>query len=202
MRSSPPRVQRPPPVIPPQVFTPQIPTSWVPDERYIGFSDFSNNMWHRLTQPTEAVWLENPSQHGLGGGFEAKFNHTSRSELPPQFYHISNLHQLHCLNIIRIRYFELFLDTPSLSKISETAAGDTAYHVDHCIEYLRMTIMCGKSWEVEADSPPGTPYELKIDPFGHPIGWGGIRNCVNWEALTTWQKQQLDAYKGTWPELK
>ena len=37
-------------VIPSQVFTPKIPTSWVPDDRYIGFSAFSNSMWHHLVK--------------------------------------------------------------------------------------------------------------------------------------------------------
>lgn len=185
--------------IPSTVFSPKIPTSWVPDDRYVGFSEFSNAMWHRLVETSESVWIENPAKHGLGAGFEAQFNHSSRSHLPPKFYHISNLHQLHCLNVVRGRYFELHLDLPSLSKQSEIAAQDTAYHMDHCIEYLRMTIMCGGSWDVESGSPPGTPPELRKDPFGHPIGWGGVRNCVNWDALMSWQKQQLEAYKDTWP---
>lgn len=43
-------VRRFPKVIPQSVFTPKIPTSWVPDERYIGFSNFSNTMWHRLVK--------------------------------------------------------------------------------------------------------------------------------------------------------
>ncbi|KAF4635224.1 hypothetical protein G7Y89_g2864 [Cudoniella acicularis] len=191
-----------PVVIPPQVFLPKIPTAWVPDERYMGYSNFSNIMWHRLIQPTQGVWLPNPAELGLGEGYTVQFNHSRKDEQTPQFYHISNLHQLHCLNIIRGRYFELYYDTPSLSKVSETAAGDTAYHVDHCIEYLRMTIMCGAGWFVESNSPPGTPHELKINPFGHPIGWGGVRNCVNWDALVAWQKQQLDAYMHSWKELK
>ncbi|UKZ73267.1 hypothetical protein TrVFT333_000910 [Trichoderma virens FT-333] len=143
--------------IPSTVFSPKIPTSWVPDDRYVGFSEFSNAMWHRLVKTSESVWIGNPAKYGLGAGFEAQFNHSSKSQLPPKFYHISNLHQLHCLNIIRGRYFELYLDLPSLSKQSEVAAHDTAYHMDHCIEYLRMTIMCGGSWDVESSSPLARP---------------------------------------------
>ncbi|EFY84300.1 hypothetical protein J3458_019985 [Metarhizium acridum] len=191
------KAQQLPSVIPAQVFTPPIPTAWVPDSRYIGFSNFSNIMWHRLIKTTESVWIANPSAHGLGPGFEAPFNHTSKSQLPPQFYHVSNLHQLHCLNVIRGRYFELQLHLSTLSKQSERAAQDTAYHMDHCIEYLRMTIMCGGNWVIEPNSPPGTPDELRRDPFDHPLGWGGIRQCVNWDSLMAWQKQQLDAYEGT-----
>ncbi|RYP57808.1 hypothetical protein DL769_009258 [Monosporascus sp. CRB-8-3] len=193
------QIHSPSSVIPREVFSPKIPRAWVPDARYVGFSEFSNSLWHNLVKTTESVWIEKPKEYGLGKGFEAPFNHSARPLLPPQFYHVSNLHQLHCLNIIRGRYFELYLDLPSLSKQDEVAAEDTAYHMDHCIEYLRMSIMCGGSWDVESSSPPGTPTELRIDPFGHPIGWGGIRNCVNWDTLMTWQKGQVEAYKKTWP---
>jgi len=195
-------IESPPSVIPPQVFSPKIPTAWVPDDRYMGYSNFSNVMWHRLVQRTESIWLPNSAELGLGEGYAVQFDHPRKNEQTPQFYHISNLHQLHCLKIIRGRYYELYYDTPSLSKQSKTSAADTAYHVEHCIEYLRMTIMCGDGWVVEPNSPPGTPPGLKTDPFGHPIGWGGARNCVNWDALTTWQKLQLDAYVHSWKELK
>ena len=102
---------------------------------------------------------------------------------------------------MRVRYFELFKNISPPSNISRIATQDMAYRVSDCIEYLRMTIMCGGNWDIEADSPPGTPRQLKVDASGYQMGWGGTRRCVNWDALTTWQRRQLDLYQTSWPEL-
>ncbi|KAI1159879.1 hypothetical protein F5B18DRAFT_635005 [Nemania serpens] len=71
--------------------------------------------------------------------------------------------------------------------MSKTATHDIAYRINDSIEYLRMPIMCGGNWHIEADSPPGTPRQLKVDASGYQMGWGGTRRWVNWNALTTWQ---------------
>ena len=69
------------------------------------------------------------------------------------------------------------------------------YHTEHCVEYLRLTIMCGESMVVETNSPPGTPEELVNDRWGNPLGWGTHRECINWDALVTWQGEQLQKWK-------
>jgi len=62
-------------------------------------------------------------------------------------------------------------------------------HLEHCIEYLRLSIMCGDGLVVESNSPLGTHPSLVADRWGKPLGWGTTRNCINWDNLISWQQR-------------
>lgn len=78
---------------------------------------------------------------------------------------------------------------------SDSDREQAAYHVEHCIEYLRVSIMCGDSLVVEAGSPPGTPGRHVADKWGKPLGWGITKQCIDWEKLSKWQTEQSEAYE-------
>jgi hypothetical protein len=91
---------------------------------------------------------------------------------------------------MRMAHYHRIEDIDWLSKDGRRQA---FYHVEHCIEYLRLSIMCSDSLVVEANSPPGSPPSEIEDPWGNPLGWGITKHCINWENLQRWQRSQLEA---------
>lgn len=104
--------------IPEHVFLPRIPTVMTPNDQYIGWNSASNENWMLLLHgklilanlecscsltgwnmvgPGESVWIPNASEYGLGEGFSSPFRSNNGSDQTKSFYHISSLHQLHCL---------------------------------------------------------------------------------------------------------
>ena len=183
-------------IIPDKIFSPRLPTVMRPDERYVGWSSFVNQNWHYLIRSSESVFISEPEKHNLGPGFASPFS--SSSAAPYQFYHVSNLHQLHCLNILRIEYYH------AVKNVSQASADDdaqAAYHFEHCLEYLRQGIMCGDNFEIEGASPAGSPPEEVADAWGNPLGWGVTKNCVNWDNLMSWQRSQFEMAKSLGDKL-
>lgn len=78
-----------------------------------------------------------------------------------------------------------------LDWLSDDGKDQAAYHVEHCIEYLRQSIMCGDSLVVESNSPPGSPPSEVTDKWGKLLGWGITKQCINWENLIAWQRDKL-----------
>ena len=68
--------------------------------------------------------------------------------------------------------------------------GDWLIHVDHCFEYLRLSITCGDFLVFEPDSPPGTPEALTVDN----LGWGVTHSCINFDRLLEYQSHQAELY--------
>ncbi|EFX06487.1 hypothetical protein CMQ_6808 [Grosmannia clavigera kw1407] len=175
--------------IPSSVFSPRLPTVMRPDERYVGWSPFVNHNWKTLIRGLEDVWVLNPEQYGLEPGFRK----VQDSDSEYQLYHISNLHQVHCLNIVRQAAFQ---DIHNITGFTADDIDLATVHIEHCVEYLRLSIMCGDNFTLEPGSPPGTPSSEAFDKWGNPLGWGITKNCVNWENLRYWQAVQLKASKG------
>jgi Mycotoxin biosynthesis protein UstYa len=182
--------------IPPKVLTPTVPTIFAPDDRYIGSSVAAHRAWAHLLRNHETVYVPTPSAYGLERGFPPEFSslHPTPGSAPDErFYRISNIHQLHCVNAVRIRYFELLENNPAPGY----DPADWAAHVDHCFEYLRLSVMCGDTLMMEGGSPRGSPPEWRVDAWGNPLGWGNRRECIDWEALVDWQGDMAAEYNRT-----
>jgi hypothetical protein len=82
-----------------------------------------------------------------------------------------------------------------LTSLCEVEKEEAKYHIEHCIEYLRQSIMCGDVLVVEPNSPPGSPRSEVEDDWGNPLGWGITKQCINWQNLKDWQRKQHDAFK-------
>ncbi|KAK2040048.1 hypothetical protein LZ31DRAFT_475432 [Colletotrichum somersetense] len=164
-----------------------------PDERFVGWNDAVNQNWMTILEGSgDGIWIPDAEDYGLNQGFPAPPNEKHQDNKTDQFYHISNLHQLHCLNIMRMAHYSRIED---LEWLSDDGKKQAAYHFEHCVEYLRLTIMCGDSLVVEANSPPGSPASEAVDAWGKPLGWGITKQCINWENLRQWQRYQLEAWK-------
>ncbi|KAF2965694.1 hypothetical protein GQX73_g7902 [Xylaria multiplex] len=108
-------------------------------------------------------------------------------------------HHLHCLNEIRQFTWKDYYATHmaewaaenghiiDLNLTDHQSIGDRM-HVDHCIEALRLQLMCAGDV---------TPLLLEIDPvMGERADFNVHHRCRNWERITDWH----DAVK-LWPPL-
>ncbi|KAI0554325.1 hypothetical protein F4679DRAFT_597392 [Xylaria curta] len=102
-------------------------------------------------------------------------------------------HQLHCLNLVRQYTWKDYYATHMGEWISEDTRGivdlnvtDPAniadrMHADHCIEALRLQLMCN------ADL---TPLLIELDEsseFGQKADFNVHHKCRNWDKITEWQ---------------
>jgi len=118
--------------------------------------------------------------------------------LSTNFYILSPLHQLHCVNMIRMRYNHLVYSRSSSSPTDPLSGSpidaDWLTHIEHCFEYLRLSITCGDFFVLESDSPPGTPEPLTRDG----LGWGVVHQCVDWDSLMSYQEEMVGVYNASW----
>ncbi|KAJ5971426.1 uncharacterized protein N7479_001344 [Penicillium vulpinum] len=166
--------------IPNEIFKQRLKIPFVPDDKYYGSGDAANNAWKDITSGGDSIWLKNPSDYGLPKGISDPLNTDNTDE---RFYVLSNLHQLHCVNVVRkrFRHYESHIGQP----VNESEAIFAAWteHTDHCFEYLRLSITCGDFLVLEPASPPGTSPELTAGG----LGWGVVHECIDFDALRKWQ---------------
>jgi len=156
-----------------------------PDERYLGNSEETDRNWKILVD-SDAIWIGTPEAYGLGEGMQPppqSLRPTDNSSVPSNFYDISSLHQVHCLSVVRKRYWVLLLEGYDANDPNNE---EMESHVEHCIEYLRLSIACGDFLMVEPDSS----------------GWGVAHECIDFEKLRDFQDAQEMLYIESWPELK
>ncbi|KAK0608983.1 hypothetical protein DIS24_g12615 [Lasiodiplodia hormozganensis] len=153
---------------------------------------------------SDSIYLAEPARYGLEDpGIHAPFFIFSE---PPaaaaadaanvnNFHVLNNLHQLHCVNMIRMRYNLLVYHRDATDPLAKTPIDeDWIRHLEHCFEYLRLSVTCADYLTFESDSPPGSPEEYWKDG----LSWGVVHSCVDWNALMGWQRSQVVAYNATW----
>lgn len=102
---------------------------------------------------------------------------------------LEGFHQIHCLNLIRQYTYK---DDWDYSNESSWHGGPemVRWHVDHCIETLRMNLMC------TADV---TPYLIWNDPDGfdgESPSFNTLHKCRKWEPIVDWVKEHV-VFNGT-----
>ncbi|KAI9038100.1 oxidase ustYa family protein [Aspergillus affinis] len=91
-------------------------------------------------------------------------------------------HQIHCVNLVRQYIYRDYWD---YSKVASFSGGNKTvrHHVDHCIETIRMNIMCLSDvtpFLIEED--PRAPGQLRAN---HNI----VRKCRKYGAMVDWVKE-------------
>lgn len=84
-----------------------------------------------------------------------------------QMFGVSMFHQFHCLHTIR----QAIIDR------------DVYGHAQHCLTYLRNTILCSADLTIEPQFEPG-----KVD------GLGVNHQCRNWTAVYEWLDKNYEEY--------
>jgi hypothetical protein len=95
-----------------------------------------------------------------------------------------------------MRYNQVVYDAEKVTPLSESPLNaDWITHLEHCFEYLRLSITCGDYMVLESDSPPGSPGDYWKDG----LSWGVVHSCIDWGQLIEFQTQVV-AYNKTWSE--
>ncbi|KAI0716698.1 hypothetical protein C8Q76DRAFT_794959 [Earliella scabrosa] len=82
---------------------------------------------------------------------------------------VSMLHQLHCLDVIRVGFL-----------INRT---DDAVHVQHCLRYMLQIVLCQADTTLERDEPG----KLDDGTWEHGAsGVGAVHRCRDWTVLRDW----------------
>ncbi|KAI0468331.1 hypothetical protein F4859DRAFT_491262 [Xylaria cf. heliscus] len=165
-----------------------------------------DDLWSRETFFTFKASLVDPANMGAGGTIELPLDGPSRlNKSAERLKHahkdpnrgyaavLEVFHHLHCLNQIRQYTWKDYYATHMAEWISEdnhgivdlnvtdpTNMGDRM-HVDHCIEALRLQLMCN------ADL---TPLLIEVDDsndFGQKADFNVHHKCRNWDKVTEWQ---------------
>ncbi|CCX31739.1 hypothetical protein FPQ18DRAFT_268070 [Pyronema domesticum] len=162
------------------------------DERYVGPSDEATDHWNDLIAGHDALFVEDPKKYGLPEGIVASYEHPNKTNPPDnRFYVISQLHQLHCLAIIRWNYWQA-AEGKNMSEIRDAA--NYKLHVNHCFEYLRQSMMCGGDIIVEGYSALGHATSV--------TGWGTRHSCIDFQELRRFQIDQEIKYNHTWMGIR
>ncbi|KAI8626509.1 hypothetical protein F5Y19DRAFT_445829 [Xylariaceae sp. FL1651] len=190
--------------IPTKVFTERKDVPFIPHAEFMGPSKEAARNWAKLTAASDSIYIPNPSEYGLKDpGIRAPFFIFSS---PPEaaasdmvnlrnFYVLNNLHELHCVHMIRKRYNALVYEASTTMPLADTPIDrDWINHIEHCFEYLRLSTTCGDHMTLESDSPPGSPKEYWEDG----LSWGVVHSCLDWDGLMRWQEDMVVAYNQTW----
>ncbi|TLD18106.1 hypothetical protein PspLS_10461 [Pyricularia sp. CBS 133598] len=147
---------------------------FVPD-----FAFFPDNASEFSSAATKQKWL-NLVPKGLG---YVKIDHPERhNNLPHKLvgfpnttaYTTSVTHQLHCLHAIASTYTNMITNTTG----SGSGMDDMApWHVNHCFEYLRQTIMCCGDTALEGEATTFPDNETGSD------GWDATHVCKNYDQI-------------------
>ncbi|KAI1748131.1 hypothetical protein F4782DRAFT_534718 [Xylaria castorea] len=131
----------------------------------------------RLGKSTKnLIHVDSDERRGYSGMFEA-------------------FHQIHCLNLIRqYTWKDYYKDNlrewldegdhrriVDLDILANHSVGDRM-HVDHCIETLRLQLMCN------ADMTPMLVFEDHDSPLGSKADFNVHHKCRRWDRLVEWQR--------------
>ncbi|KAF6809536.1 hypothetical protein CSOJ01_06827 [Colletotrichum sojae] len=109
------------------------------------------------------------------GGF---FTHP---KIAPEESCFAVFHQLHCLDTIRLALYEAQGDFTQHKRENADGGHNHAhdvYHIGHCFDLLRQTIMC----------KPDLTVEVASETLGGVTGFGTEHRCINWQQLMDWMK--------------
>ncbi|KAJ5909738.1 hypothetical protein N7504_004381 [Penicillium tannophilum] len=130
-----------------------------------GSTGIHDEKLHLLNKSLEVSWKHLPDE--LGGGVQAFFE---------------GFHQIHCLDLVRqfsYRDEYDYSDVPAFLKHA-----DTLYdHVDHCLETLRINVMCN------ADT---TPYLIEVMEGGEKVvRTDALYRCRNFDNMIEWANKNI-----------
>jgi hypothetical protein len=132
--------------------------------------DVNTAAWNRLTN-TGIVALTNEEQQRLHD-VSAIFETSSQGEAT-YLGAIEVFHQLHCLDMLRLEVY----GTLTQWLHEHHSMKDKMEHLDHCIDFLRQSLMCRPSIEI---------LPFGIDQSSFRARFNGTHTCADFEAVRDW----------------
>ncbi|KAH7125251.1 hypothetical protein B0J11DRAFT_300685 [Dendryphion nanum] len=140
--------------------------------------------WEDLVQPT----FFGATEQELVRGKESIDDSVQLADSDGYLAALGVYHELHCLRQLRLH---LYKDT-YYSNLTQANIDWFYGHLDHCIETLRISIMCQAdlslytfSWKTSHDNRPNSKSNAK-------------RQCVNWDEVEEWSMKRRVSL---WPRL-
>ncbi|PIG83870.1 hypothetical protein AARAC_001829 [Aspergillus arachidicola] len=94
---------------------------------------------------------------------------------------VSVYHQLHCLKIIHLALLPIISPQERLGPGTQDDHGFEHNHLEHCLDYLRQSVMCSGDVTLE---PPDEMPKKNQSPLQ---GWGVTHACRSWEQIEGWR---------------
>ncbi|KAL1640935.1 hypothetical protein SLS58_006551 [Diplodia intermedia] len=159
--------------VPDAIFTDRHDVEFRPDWDFIGNSDAADKHWRELLGAADSVFAddERASEEDRFGGEAAAYRANE--------YVLTPLRQLRCLNAIRVRLGADVGDAGAADDHDKTMT-------EYCLEYLRLTAVCGEYWTVEPRLLP-EPARAGGELYAAEFGWGLRHSCVDWQGLSRWR---------------
>ncbi|KAJ4406575.1 hypothetical protein N0V91_004518 [Didymella pomorum] len=147
--------------------TEEVEMAWM-DIAYLPDQMVSKSDFHKLRKPTDAMQVTDPStgETGYRVGIEV-------------------FHQLHCLNLLRMSTYPDHYKTISWSDTND-APEKVREHLDHCIEILRINLMCLSDVNVFTFQP--TKEEGKQGMGGYWPDYESEHVCRNFDHIKDWAR--------------
>ncbi|KAI0370521.1 hypothetical protein BV20DRAFT_966409 [Pilatotrama ljubarskyi] len=121
------------------------------------FSLYADDEWATLFPLSDGFTTLRPSS--------ASALPSNASGAPGRTFLISMVHQLHCLDVLRVAFV--------------TNRTGAAHHVEHCLRYLRQTVLCDADATLEPDEPG-----VRDGRWEHAAsGVGAVHRCRDWTVL-------------------
>ncbi|KAF2174154.1 hypothetical protein M409DRAFT_16423 [Zasmidium cellare ATCC 36951] len=147
------------------------PVTFTPDERFSVSSTGKHNPWNELI-PLGKGFVRVPKDQTQGLG-ETHLLHNGDGE-----YCLSVFHQLHCVAMLRNALNSMRSEGKIMTHDSGDDGQDPLVHVDHCIDYLRQSIMCSGDMTLEHYSM------LDNGTLGPGVnGYFVNHQCKNWDQI-------------------
>ncbi|KIJ44345.1 hypothetical protein M422DRAFT_779430 [Sphaerobolus stellatus SS14] len=103
-----------------------------------------------------------------------------------EYYFVTHYHQLHCLGALRRQFLA--------SGLNATKMG--LGHVDHCLIYLRQTLLCNVDMTLE----PVDHYHEAPNGILHKVvtGLGVDHRCLDWSQVWEFMDDNYETYQDTY----
>ncbi|KAK6811552.1 hypothetical protein RU639_012697 [Aspergillus parasiticus] len=122
-----------------------------------------------LNRSSTVSWLRTPKKRGDG-----------------YVGYLEVFHQLHCLHMIRLQIYQKEYEEEFGYPASQFESQDTAVtstHIDHCLETLRLNMMC------TADVTPVLIVADDTAPLGRYVDFNTMQKCRNFWDIRAWVDQ-------------
>ncbi|KAI0532441.1 hypothetical protein GGR58DRAFT_490209 [Xylaria digitata] len=101
---------------------------------------------------------------------------------------LSVYHSLHCLKKVKRMLFKEYYHSGK----SDEAMAREAKHVDHCVEYIRESLMCHPDLSMVTFRWINNTAQYEDKTAFYPTNFdAALHRCANWEALDSWANKRM-----------
>ncbi|MCJ1231662.1 hypothetical protein MMC12_008341 [Toensbergia leucococca] len=153
------------------------------------FGPGSYERWNEVIPGgTGFILIDQPRQYDLPPGLPTVVEDA-------EVYGVSVTHQFHCIKMIRDNFWGFvsgnatYINKLSPPKNHSEPLPRMLEHTFHCLDYLRLTVLCNADMTIEYES---------VGPSGNIDGYGGYgvpHQCKDWDQVRGWMASRMPPEK-------